>query len=104
MDTSNCRYDERGFWIGPVLVPCGFEMVSFDSTFHLHNAHIAAEMQGKDITYWIGKFNDRLYLEETGFTEKDPSDLKSRLYQSLTMIVGDNSPVNGGNNYAKKRI
>ena len=104
MDTKNCKYDSDGNWIGPVLVPCGFEMVSFDSTFHLHNAKIASEMQGKAETWWQGYYNDRLYLEESGFTTDPPPGLKKRMYQQLNLIVSDRSPMKGGQKYGKKRV
>lgn len=104
LDKSTCRYDENGDWIGPVLTPCGFDMISMGSTFHLHNANIAAELQNKKNTFWIGEFEDRIYLEKDGFTTIKPSDMKGRLYQQMSMILDDRQPIRGGHHYGKKRI
>lgn len=103
MDRSGCRFDD-GNWIGPQLVPCGFDLVSMDSTFHLHNARVAAHLQGEMSTYWMGMFSDRIYLEEKGFMDKRPDELKGRLYQQIEMILDDRQPIKGGYHYGKERV
>ena len=103
LDRDGCRFD-GGDWIGPVLTPCGFDMISFSSTFHLHNAKIAADLQNKTETFWIGMFRDRLYLEPSGFTDEKPFDYDGRLYQQIQMVLDDGQPIKGGYQYGKKRI
>lgn len=105
MDRTGCRFDD-GNWIGPRLVPCGFDMVSWDSVFHLHNAKRAAELQGEDGTKWysLDPWDKVLYLEKSGFTYTKPKEYKGRLYQRIELILGDRQPIGKGHKYGKNGI
>lgn len=65
---KNSGFDEQGNWCGSVLEKYGFAMIAVDSKFHLNNLRRAEEIQGLPLGTYCGKWVDKLYLTENGFS------------------------------------
>ena len=66
---ETCHFDEDGTYCGCVLVPYGFAMIATKSKFHINNLARAEDLQNLPKGTYTGKWIDKIYLSEKGFSE-----------------------------------
>ena len=67
---DTCHFDEDGTYCGCILIPYGFAMIATKSKFHLNNLSRAEDLQNLPKGTYTGKWIDKLYLSEKGFSDE----------------------------------
>ena len=90
---ETCHFDDDGTWCGCVLVPYGFAMIATNSKFHINNLARAEDLQGLSKGTYTGKWIDKLYLSENGFSDEAAEE--TRGYEAFVTVEDQTRFVRG---------